>query len=317
MRGGDGGQQDVGVQREGRRCPGGARHNRIPSPLPDLLRRLVPHGRCLRVRVAPHRPRGASLAPGSAAGPCPARAQRGIALAPGSSRAIQDSPFSREFGVPLVPPAAAAPAAPAHGASPAGAEPLAGARLAGNSLHPGLVGARRRPAPLGAPRPCQDVPGLSHPSLPKAGAGADAPGAAARPRHLRHRHRARGALGRPRLQRHLQPLLLQVRPLRPRPCPGHRCGPRDTAGGLGPAAPLCPSSCLLLIHPNQDICSQVGAAPPCGAGGLREPRGAPKVAGPGPAHFPLFPSPAGGRMRGWRRKSSSCCTCCWCSAAAR
>lgn len=237
--------------------------------------------------------------------------------APGSSRAIQDSPFSREFGVPLVPPAAAAPPAPAHGASPAGAEPLAGARLAGNSLHPGLVGARRRPSPLGAPRPCQDVPGLSHPSLPKAGAGADAPGAAARPRHLRHRHRARGALGRPRLQRHLQPLLLQVRPLRPRPCPGHRCGPRDTAGGLGPAAPLCPSSCLLLIYPNQDICSQVGAAPPCGAGGLREPRGAPGVAGPGPAHFPLFPSPAGARTRGWRRKSSSCCTCCWCSAAAR
>ncbi|XP_039426155.1 translation initiation factor IF-2-like isoform X5 [Corvus cornix cornix] len=144
----------------------------------DLLRRLVPHGRCLRVRVAPHRPRGASPAPGSAAG----------------------------------------------------AEPLPGARLAGDSLHPGL-----------------------------AGAGADAPGAADRPRHLRRRHRARGALGRPWLQRHLQPLLLQLPPPDP-PEPGHllpvRRGEERGAGGENhlPAVPAAGARLLLAPVP-------AGAAP--------------------------------------------------------
>ncbi|XP_041261513.1 collagen alpha-1(I) chain-like isoform X3 [Onychostruthus taczanowskii] len=46
--------------------------------------------------------------------------------------------------------------------------------------------------------------------------------------------------------------------VRPPPCPGHRCSPRDAGGASGPAAPLCPCSCLLLIHPNRDMCSQSG-----------------------------------------------------------
>ncbi|XP_059703655.1 collagen alpha-1(I) chain-like isoform X1 [Haemorhous mexicanus] len=165
----------------------------------DLLRRLVPHGRCLRVRVAPHRPRGASPAPGSAAG----------------------------------------------------AEPLPGERLAGNSLRAGLAGAR-----------------------------ADAPGAAARPRHLRRRHRARGALG--RLQRHLQPLLLQLSPPDPSE-PGHllpvRRGQKRGAGGENhlPAVPAAGARLLL-------------APVPAGAAPLPGERGA-AAARPGP----------GRRLRGQER----------------
>lgn len=66
----------------------GPGHSRISCPcpfslpsLPDLLRRLVPHAPGLRLRVAPRCPRGPSPAPGSAAGPCLARAQPGMVLA--------------------------------------------------------------------------------------------------------------------------------------------------------------------------------------------------------------------------------------------
>ncbi|XP_058718343.1 uncharacterized protein LOC131591549 [Poecile atricapillus] len=51
----------------------------------DLLLGLAPHARCLRVRIAPSRPRGAIPAPGSAAGaePLPGERPAGNSLGPG------------------------------------------------------------------------------------------------------------------------------------------------------------------------------------------------------------------------------------------
>lgn len=124
---------------------------------------------------------------------------------------------------------------------PAGEERVPGERVAGAALHPGLVGASHWPrARLHPEQGSGTTPAL--PALPwtgwdaltstspcKAGAGAHAPGAADRPRHLPHRHRAkthraRRAVERQPLPRDLQPLLLQVhrRPatLTPRGEPG-------------------------------------------------------------------------------------------------
>lgn len=122
-----------GARREGGRCLRGAAGARCPSPLPDLLRSLVPDGRCLRVRSLPHRPRRESLAHRSSAGRWPsAAAQPSIALPrtqpvrdPGSSRGgIRGQPLSlgvsgfpctlRPSGAGLEPRAAAGPAAPHH-----------------------------------------------------------------------------------------------------------------------------------------------------------------------------------------------------------
>ncbi|KAL2308848.1 hypothetical protein Nmel_005018, partial [Mimus melanotis] len=98
-------------------------------------------------------------------------------------------------------------------------------------------------------------PSLHPSSLPlsvppsQAAARADAPGSAARPRLL-HRHRARGALARPRLQRHLQPLLLQLPPPDP-PEPRHLLPDRrgEERGGENPLPAVRAAGARLLLAP--------------------------------------------------------------------
>lgn len=97
---------------------------------------------------------------------------------------------------------------------------MPGEPVAGAALHPGLVGASRRPrAPLHPEQGCgaaaAGTDALTSASPCKAGAGAHTPGTAGGPRHLHHRHRpkahrARRAVERQPLPRDLQPLLLQV-----------------------------------------------------------------------------------------------------------